>query len=206
MPLSVQLFYSTVVDNAPGGAWTAITPTSGGNFNGTVGSLTQNNAVYAVPASAKSLMVLFGTNGIPSGGYTLYAGQFQFELGSTATAFSRAGGSIGGERALCEDYYQRVACTTSTYAGTGFAYSATAAFITIPTKRTMRVAPTTLDYTTPTLGDGITATNGTTITINAATPDLVVLSVTVAAGLTQFRPYILSSTNASGYIGFSAEL
>ena len=106
MPLAVQLFYSTTVDNAPGGTWTAITATSGATFNGTVGSFTQNNATYAVPSTAKSLMVLFGTNGAPSGGYTLYVGQVQLELGSTATTFSRAGGSIGGELALCQRYYE----------------------------------------------------------------------------------------------------
>ena len=162
-----------------------------------------------LPSTATQLAVV--TNFVPTG--TAGANDYfeitgvQLELGSTATTFSRAGGSIGGELALCQRYYQRVAATTSLYSGTGFAYATTAAFITVPTKQTMRTSPATLDYTTPSLSDGVTSTTGTTVTINAgSTPDLVVLSVTVAAGLTQFRPYILASTNASGYVGFSAEL
>ena len=138
MPLAVQLFYSTTVDNAPGGTWTAITATSGATFNGTVGSFTQNNATYAVPSTAKSLMVIFGTNGAPSGGYTLYVGQVQLELGSTATTFSRAGGSIGGELALSQRYCQIY--NTADFAGTAVASSVALVVKHLPVQ--MRVSPT----------------------------------------------------------------
>ena len=43
----------------------------------------------------------------PSGAYWEMA-QCQLEIGSAATPFARAGGSIGGELALCQRYYQVV--------------------------------------------------------------------------------------------------
>ena len=138
MPLTVLLSYSTTVDNAPGGTWTSITPTSGGTFNGSVGSFTQNNTVFAVPSTAKSLMVTFSTNGASSGGFTLYVGQVQLELGSVATTFSRAGGSIGGELALCQRYFQ----TIGAYQTSGNLYLATACAFVTSLPVVMRTTPT----------------------------------------------------------------
>jgi hypothetical protein len=129
----------------------------------------------------------------------------QLELGSTATTFSRAGGSIGGELALCQRYYYRINAGGA-IAGTGTASSTTSAYGVIPLPVQMRVTPTALDYSLVSLYDGVTTTNGTTAALFAgASAYQGAVSVGVAAGLTQFRPYFIS-TQGGGYYGFSAEL
>ena len=132
----------------------------------------------------------------------------QVELGSTATTFSRAGGSIGGELALCQRYYYRVPATTSAYAGLGTAYSTTAAAIQLPLKATMRAVPTVIDFSSPSLADVANAAiNATTVTIGGSTSaDLAEVLVTGAVGLTQYRPYYLAGSTGSGYVGVGAEL
>ena len=80
----------------------------------------------------------------------------QLELGSTATTFSRAGGSIGGELALCQRYYQKsypqgtTVPTNSTSAGVvfvpGSSVASTAYFAQVFLLITMRTAPTVTIY------------------------------------------------------------
>ena len=211
MPLTVALYYSTAVDNAPGGTWTLITPTSGGTFNGSVGSFTQNNTVFAVPSTAKSLMVVFGTNGASSGGFTLYVGQVQLELGSVATTFSRAGGTLQGELAACKYYYNRItAGTTYGYLSlTGGANATTSAVIPISLP-IMRVAPTAIDYANAELAE-FNGTNKaiTSLVIQSVQNNTSIVSLQAggATGLTVDRPYYLrGANNAAGYVGLSAEL
>jgi len=71
----------------------------------------------------------------------------QLEIAPQATPFSRAGGSIGGELALCQRYYWQinangVTAGTNEVIGTGFNYNSTTVFI-IPNRWpvTMRTAP-----------------------------------------------------------------
>ena len=133
----------------------------------------------------------------------------QVELGSTATTFSRAGGTIQGELAACQRYYWR---QTGSSAYTILAYGATASStlgvmsITFPV--TMRTSPTSLDYSTLGAQENFVGgvTSGTP-TIAGATISLGNFDFAVASGLTQYRPLrVLTNNNANGYIGFSAEL
>ena len=68
----------------------------------------------------------------------------QIEIAPQATPFSRAGGSIGGELALCQRYYWQVNANgiANEPLGTGFNYTSTTVFI-IPNRWpvTMRTAP-----------------------------------------------------------------
>ena len=128
----------------------------------------------------------------------------QLELGSVATTFSRAGGTLQGELAACQRYYWR---TTSTgVVGTGLASGTSNCQGLIRLPVTMRISPTALDYSAPTLYDGITTTTGTVSTLWAAggTNDGTV-NVGAAATLTTLKPYFIA-VGASGYYGFSAEL
>ena len=131
----------------------------------------------------------------------------QLELGSTATTFSRAGGSIGGELALCQRYYQRISPTVSnSILAMGYAISTTVGTVTYPLKTTMRAIPTVLDTASTILWDQVNVSIGTTsMVINAATTESVTLSATVASGLTQYRPYVLIGSSGAS-VGVGAEL
>ena len=109
--VQVLVKYSTGTDSNLVNAGTGVTATSGVNVDPSTGLMTNNSSwtpasiTLTVPSTATSLAVQFSTS--PN---TVNAAEFdvtgvQLELGSVATPFSRAGGSIGGELALCQRYY-----------------------------------------------------------------------------------------------------
>jgi hypothetical protein len=105
MTISVQ--YSTSVDNPASGSWTAISPTTGGTATAVSGSFTKLSGVFAVPSTAKSLMVQITTTSTVASAVIVYVGQAMLELGSVASAFVRNGATIQGELAACQRYYQK---------------------------------------------------------------------------------------------------
>jgi hypothetical protein len=134
----------------------------------------------------------------------------QLEYGSTASPFQTASGSIAGELALCQRYYYRIIATNAYgQMGMGSAYSTTAARIQVQAPVYMRTSPTSVDFSTLILYDGVTTYTCTTCAIDTSqtSPKVQSLIPEVASGLTQYRPYILMANNStSAYIGFSAEL
>ena len=168
-----------------------------------------------VASTTTELAVSFGYSPTGTAGANDYfeVTGIQLELGSTATTFSRAGGSIGGELALCQRYYWRqTGSAVFTSFGFGAASTTTAAQFGIKLPVTMRIVPNALDQQTAAnyrLSDNVTGTAvSATLTIDStSTVDWVPINATVAAGLTAFRPYWLQSNNvANNYIGVSAEL
>jgi hypothetical protein len=134
----------------------------------------------------------------------------QLEAGSTATAFQTATGTIQGELAACQRYYFRTS-TGNVYGNysSGLAYSTTNGYSPVRLPVTMRVIPTSVDYSTLALFDGVTFSTVTSLTLssNQNTTDTALLIPVVASGLTQYRPYFLVNNNStSGYVGLSAEL
>ena len=66
----------------------------------------------------------------------------QLELGSTATTFSRAGGSVPGELSLCQRYYNTmVSGATNLMVGIGSFYSSSQLYVGVFFPVSMRIAP-----------------------------------------------------------------
>ena len=188
--------------------------TSGTSFTATT-SWQRFSATISVPSvsgktigagSSLQLRLDLGTTGVKE--FQFWG--FQVEAGSVATAFQTATGTIQGELAACQRYYERVG-GTDVYAtfGTGIGQSATAVRIITPYKVTKRVTPTAIDFSTLQVNDGTTiiAVTSTTLAASSINKDFGALDVVVASGATQYRPYVLGSNNsASAFLGFSAEL
>ena len=159
-------------------------------------------------ASAKSLYIQFLLNQTVASGDGFAITGIQLELGSVPTAFSRAGGTLQGELAACQRYYWRNTQSTSYERfGNGFASATNSVVFQLPLKVTMRTAVTSVDYNGMTAYDGITQSGTGVVAINAASSNVVDVSLTSISGLTQYRPYALIASGTSGaYLGFSAEL
>jgi hypothetical protein len=135
----------------------------------------------------------------------------QLELGSVATTFTRAGGTLAGELAACQRYYARYNNSTANgdyMFGMGTGTTSTSVLVTLKTPTTMRVAPASIDFSTLAIQDGANAKiTATSVAFNNSTPDSVTMVVTVASGVTQYRPYFFHQNGSSaGYVGFNAEL
>jgi len=134
----------------------------------------------------------------------------QIEYGSKATPFQTAsGGSPQAELAMCQRYYHRTVAQSS-YGQFSFAVgtgvTSAAAAYQFPT--TMRVIPTTVDFSNiavyPPTGGTIAIT---AFTIGDSTTASAIPSITVAAGLVAGTMYRLgANNNSAAYIGFGAEL
>jgi hypothetical protein len=136
----------------------------------------------------------------------------QLELGTTATSFSRAGGTMAGELAACQRYYWRFGGDVlyQTF-GNGTAYATTAAYITIPNPVTMRANPANIEFSTLALqlqsAGSIFAITGATIAVNQNGRNALVVATSGAVGLTVGSTYLLLTNNSiSGYLGISSEL
>ena len=199
---------NATANNATVGSWSTISaPTSTITTTDTRYTMT----ALSVPSdsSAAGLRVLFGADNITNGA-NFVVHSVQLEIGSIATPFSRAGGTIQGELAACQRYYYRQG-GLNTYQSFGFgaADQTTTAQILIALPVMMRVAPTSVDFSTlaVTMGSSTVALTNLTLTTNNEGNSQAYVYATVASGLTQYRPYILCANNSTnGYVGLSAEL
>jgi len=132
----------------------------------------------------------------------------QLEQGSTATAFQTATGTIQGELAACQRYYQRNTFSSGNSPSTGYGFTQTTAILDVPFVATvpMRVSPTAVDYANIT---AYTAANGSftggTVSINLSSPFFTAVRYTHGSAVftNQVYGYLYGT---SGYIGLSAEL
>ena len=132
----------------------------------------------------------------------------QVEAGSVATAFQTATGTVQGELAACQRYYYRnTADNSNSYFGSGPAYSTTVAPVMFNLPVTMRVAPTSVEYSTLALNDGNNTIAITAFVLNARSGRNLAGGDATSSGLTTNRYYaVFANANSSAYIGFSAEL
>jgi len=138
-------------------------------------------------------------------GAVLEFGDVQIELGSTATTFSRAGGTIQGELAACQRYYVRWGGLANENVSLGIANSTTAVQFRTVLPVEMRVAPTSIDFSGLKAYDGVASYTLTTATFDVSGKKTV-SSNHSTTGLTQYRAYALFIPVSTDYFGFSAEL
>jgi hypothetical protein len=138
---------------------------------------------------------------------SVYITGIQLELGSVATTFKRAGGTIQGELAACQRYYWRQTGISSFYTivGNGFAISTTTMKYQIKNPVNMRIAPTSIDANGIFGWDGAALPALSSPTLEFATESCTGFSAT-STSLVANRPYGLFLTYPGAYIGFSAEL
>jgi hypothetical protein len=132
----------------------------------------------------------------------------QVELSNTATAFQTATGTIQGELAACQRYYNRIVSTGAAFAkmGNGLSpNSTTVVQVAVPFPVEMRVIPTSVDYANLGVYDGgLTAVSA--VSLDGSCTRTGGVSCTTAL-VVAYRPYILiANNNTSAYLGFSAEL
>ena len=152
--LNVQMWYANTADNFAsltqiGSTQTVSTPSS---------SWTRFTYTVAIPSGGANGIGIYIYRGSGATSTTFITG-VQLELGSVATPFSRAGGTIQGELAACQRYYQ-VATRNDAWAhGSCISTSASNAGVSLLAE--MRAAPTITLSTTGT-------TSGTINYLNSA--------------------------------------
>ena len=135
---------------------------------------------------------------------------WQLEAGSVATAFQTATGTLQGELAACQRYYQRWTGSSANYLVNGYgpAYSTTAIAASLFNVQPMRVKPTAVDYSSLKVEDNVNASvaiTGLSITTSSSSQQVTLLA-TGASGLTQYRFYQIIANGSGDYLGISAEL
>lgn len=168
-------------------------------------------ATLAATATEIAVRVRYSPSGTAGANDWMEVTGVQLELGSTATTFRRsngAGGTIQGELAACQRYYQRITPSGQFSAtGSGVGVTTTTATMNIAGKVAMRITPTSVDYSNLGVSDGSGNFTLTSLTISgSSSPDYYKLNAGTASGLVQYRPYAFEGTTASHFIGFSAEL
>jgi hypothetical protein len=150
--------------------------------------------------------VLYAAANLSSGTATLDLWGIQIEAGSNATPFQTATGTFQGELAACQRYYFRTQTGSgNAYMGVTVAGSSTTTYANIIMKQTMRVAPTSVDFSGIKWQAINNSGNISSASISDATPENVLLVCGTTGATTAQMNYLINQTSA-GYVGFSAEL
>jgi hypothetical protein len=210
---TIDVQHSSSTDNGVTGTWTSITATSGGTATATSTTFVSISGVYAIPSTAKSLRVRIFTTSTIANTVVVYFDNLQLELGSIATTFQTATGSIQGELAACQRYFYRT--TFSNYQS--WARDTNLIFFNFRNPVTMRVnpsvstsltskvavSPTTAAQVLFYYGSAIAGTATLTLGTDSATTDAVTVYF---SGATFTQGVIPTAQVAGGYFDVSSEL
>ena len=145
---------------------------------------------------------------LPNSTFVFDTWGWQLEAGSIETAFQTATGTIQGELSAAQRYYYRIDNETSNgYPGlSGVASTATLATFQVLPKSTMRIKPTSVDFSSLRTYDLVNAAQTiSAITISNGSGNGWSIDVT-SSSMSQYRTYVLLANTLPSYLGFSAEL
>jgi hypothetical protein len=213
------IYKSSTANGGSSASWSQVGSSSAINANIPTGTTSSDwltlTTTLSIPSdgTAEGLAVVFFENAANLNGSYIEISQVQLEIGSVATAFSRAGGSIGGELALCQRYYFRQTSNSTNGAAvpiaTGIAGSTTALYAVMNYPVTMRATPTSVDFANVNTwqGGGLGAISNVVLTSNSVGTDKTLLTCTTT-GLTNGQSYgvLTNASGVTGFIGLSAEL
>ena len=200
--------YNTTSDTVGTGTWSNIAGTDVFFAGSSATSWVKKTSTFVVPSNAVGLRVSLIPDTVQSSGAIAKMTAAQLEIGSVATPFSRAGGTLSGELAACQRYYVRFGGNNAyENFASAFATSTTQALCLINFPVTQRIVASAVEYSTNALYEGVGFTAVTAFSINGGSTNQIRLQATVSSGLTQYRPYeLLANASTSAYLGFSAEL
>jgi hypothetical protein len=207
---NIAAYYGTGIDQNITGTYTGITQivNPGGALTTTWQRFTATGTVAAT-ATELALQV----NWVPSGtaganDWAEFTG-VQIDIGSVILPFRTYAATIQGELAACQRYYWRTSngAVAGAY-GVGYARSSSAAAIYVQFPVSMRINPTSIDFSTLALHEaGVAYYALTGLTFIGQTNLGSNIEATGLSGLTTAKPYILANNNSTaGYLGFNAEL
>jgi hypothetical protein len=154
---------------------------------------------------------LYLNTGQASGSPQLDIWGVQFEYGSKATPFQTATGTIQGELAACQRYFQTIqGNATAATAGVSFAYasSTTNGVAYFYPRSSFRVVPSVAQsslFLSDIIANNYTVT-AVSVSTTASTIDMIRLDATVASGLTAKNWYSLQGNATTSFVQLSAEL
>ncbi len=146
-----------------------------------------------------------------TGTYTLEFWGVQLEEGAVATDFQTATGTLQGELAACQRYYQRITSEGDAYGAlTSVGSYTTTTLFDVPVQFTvpLRVQPTAIDYAnihTRVVGGGSTYAI-TNVSIQDGGNMFCQIRFTAATATAGNMAWVQTANNSAGYIGYSAEL
>jgi hypothetical protein len=179
------------------GLWISFGLGVGSTYSGTAGAWGAGDIFSATGATS-----VVGTNGA-----TFYITGVQLEKGSTATSFDYR--PYGTELALCQRYYWQAIKGDSQELAVGWYYSTTQISLVMNMPVPMRTGPSISQVTGTnyyTIYSAVSGDGFNSLTVeNAGTTMVSLLNSTQVSGTAGFAG-IVRATNASSYLGFTAEL